>query len=257
MLLVFVFRESYRGAMHESASIQSKTEQNQSPSLPVRYLPITLAQDLPIHMHYPHEHGDHPIQMLHMHACWELGYCFEGSGIIIVGSKVLSFAKGAVSLIGPDEPHFAMSLPGTTSRWAWIYLNPLQLAGRFDSDLSHLDPSTLHGETFNNILASEHNNLPATAMRQLVNELLHKETGHEAMIRALVCQIMLLYRRLNLQTDKVNSKPCPPIGGLMSRLAPALEYLASHYHVHLDVPSLADRCALFEVPSPSLHRRVF
>ncbi len=241
-------KESYRVAMSDSALIRSQSDENRSkPAMPVRFLHMVLDDALPIRMHYPHEHDDSPIRLLHVHGCWELGYCFEGSGMFIVGSKVMSFEQGSVSLIGPDEPHLAQSLAGTYSRWAWVYFDPLALVNRLDANLRELDPSPLHGLGFANLT----NTLPDDPLRvattALIRELQANTLGRSTMIRALVCQILLLYRRAYSQVkldSTASDSPSPR--HLLERLAPAMEYMATHYHEHLDVATLAKRCNMSE-----------
>lgn len=197
-------------------------------------------------MHYPHVHPDRPIELLHVHACWELGYCFEGRGIFMVGSKVMPFSAGTVSLVGPDEPHLAQSLNGTSSRWAWLYLDPLPLVSMLAGDLEQLDPTPLCGATFENLKQLAGNDPLRVAMVSLVSELQEQADGQTTMVRALVSQILLLFRRrYDLMPDKASDESRQTHRHL-HRLAPALTYMATHYQDHLDVPMLAKKCSMSE-----------
>ncbi len=197
-------------------------------------------------MHYPHIHPDHPIELLHVHACWELGYCFEGSGIFMVDSKVMSFSPGTVSLVGPEEAHLAQSLKGTSSRWAWVYLDPLLLLSMLAGDLEQLDPTPLRGAAFENLKQLASDDPLRVAMQSLVAELQEQAVGRTTMIRALVSQLLLLFRRRYMVLpDEMATRSSGPHRQLY-RLAPALEYLATHYQDHLDVPMLAKKCAMSE-----------
>lgn len=240
--------------MDQSPSIQSGIEQNRSSQpLEIRYWPIDLPQSLPVKMHYPHEHADDPIRMLHVHNCWELGYCFEGGGIFMVGSKVMSFSAGTVSLIGPDEPHFAQSLPGTTSRWAWVYFNPAALLCSMDAMASCARLDSLRGTAFANLLDSGQAGYLGRRMRELVDELKADHTDQSAMVRAMVTQITLNWLRQHADLPQQSDDATGHTGSLMQRLAPAMTYLASHYAQHLCVDKLAEMCDLSE----SHFRRLF
>tara|TARA_Y100001933_G_scaffold262971_1_gene322754 strand:- start:102645 stop:103598 length:954 start_codon:yes stop_codon:yes gene_type:complete len=251
---VKVVFESYRDGMSHSPQIQLSNDENRSKSImPVRYYEIDLPSALPIRLHYPHVHPDHPIDLLHVHRCWELGYCFEGSGIFMVGSKVMEFGPGCVSLIGPDEPHLAQSLPGTTSRWAWVYLDPFPLVGLLNTDLTQLDPSCMHGAAFTNLIHCQEDKTLGIATKSLIQEMQNKTTDQATMIRVLVCQILLLFRRQYSKVSDKSSTPSQQLHLQLQRLAPALEHMAIHYHQRLDVTMLAQLCSV----SQSHFRKLF
>src|SRR5687768_4151735 len=98
--------------------------QKRSSGLEIVFAPIPLDPELPITGGLPFVQADNPITLLHYHDCLELGYCFSGSGIFMVGEKVLPFGAGDVAFINHTEVHLAQSAPGTHSEWTWIYLDP-------------------------------------------------------------------------------------------------------------------------------------
>lgn len=222
-------------------------------SLDVLYFPIQLPHDLPIRMHYPHDHPDWPIQQLHVHACWELGVCFSGDGIFMVGSKLMSFAQGTVSLIGPDEPHLAQSLPGTISRWAWIYFDPFALTVNLDPAMQSLDPTLLRGAAFNNLIHSDEHHLILPLLKELVTEMQCTHTDHDVMVRTLISQVLLYFKRLRPQPEPLNNSPDLPNRHALARLAPAMQFMAKQYADPMCVEALAQMCDVSE----SHFRRLF
>lgn len=63
------------------------------------------------------------IEYLHFHNYMEIGYCYEGQGILTIGEKDYRFSGGEFSVIPENCPHTTNSVPGTTSRWEYLYID--------------------------------------------------------------------------------------------------------------------------------------
>ena len=212
-------------------------------------MPIELDGRFPLYASAPWEQNDAPIRHLHVHSCLELGVCFAGSGIFVVGEKVLPFAAGDVSFIGPREPHLAQSAPGTRSRWTWIYLDPARLV-RGDN-ANALDASPFCGADFPNIWsASEHPALNG-AVQRLCHELQAGEEGCEDVCRATVWELMARVRRA---FGSVGNGETAGRGGDFERLAPALERLTGRLDAPASGAELARLCNLSEAHFRRLFR---
>lgn len=241
--------------MPKSSSNQSSIAHKRSPGpYRVQYWPVALADDFPIWMHYPHLHDDRPIEILHVHDCWEIGCCFENHGLFVVGSKLLPFSAGHISVIGPTEPHLARSAPGSTSKWAWIYFNPLALLGSVEPDIAAVDPSPLRGPRFTNLISDRQNPTLHTSVTRLVDELVNQRPAHRSAVRAIIWQIMLeLHRIAPRRRSRARSGTSGGGGVPFDRIGPALQHIARHYDQPLTIDALASRCRL----SQPQFRRVF
>jgi AraC-like DNA-binding protein len=242
----------------------------QKRALPIEILhhPIRLDATLPVAGGRPYEQRDRPIRFLHTHECLELGYCYSGSGVFVVGGKVLPFAAGDVSFINHTEPHLARSAPGTSSHWTWVYLDPVRLVGPMPDDAALLDPTPLAGPGFRNLLPADAHPQVNRVVLRIVEELRDRRAGHVSALRALAWELMTLMRRLELRatdgatdgaatgvrrTRRAARPRAAAAHGRYDRLAPALGYLAHHYMDPIDVAGLAARCDL----SPAQFRRRF
>lgn len=194
--------------------------------------------------------GDAPITRLHVHDCLELGTCLSGAGIFVVEDKVMPFRSGDVSVINGRELHLAQSARGSVSEWSWIMLDPLRLLGASVDDPQLLDPSSLCGRTFRNILSGSAHADIATLARELATELRERNAGWRSAVRGLVLALMTRLSRLpnrNTETESATRRD------EMGRIAPALQAVATHYMDPIDLTDLARRCGL----SPTHFRRVF
>jgi AraC-like DNA-binding protein len=222
------------------------------PSRPYRivHAPISLAEDFPIGGGNFSEQGDKPITLLHGHDCLELGYCYEGAGTFVIGSKVLPFRTGDVSVITPAEVHLAQSVPGTSSRWAWIYLDPSRLVRLIGTEAGLLATAGMSGARFRNLISTERDPFLGPLVRELASELNEQARGYQSAVRGLVTSIMVRLQRYARFRSGPKSTGIEPA---MRRVAPALDLMAENYMKDTDVHLWARQCHL----SVTHFRRLF
>lgn len=221
--------------------------QKRSERFEIRYQPIPLDDAFPIRGEPNFVQRDNPIRFLHVHQCLEIGICFQGSGVFVVGEKVLPFSAGDVSFINHTEVHLARSAAETTSDWAWIYLDPLRLVDLPDADRRFLDPSPLAGANFANIVHPDENAEAGHLARRLVEELRAQPSGYRSVARGLVLDLMVQIHRL----PRKARGPVKEERAGFERIAPALQIIARDYASPLRIRDLARSCGVSE---PSLRR---
>ncbi len=194
--------------------------------------------------------GDKPITYLHGHDCLELGYCYEGAGVFVIGEKVLPFQAGAVSFIAPGEFHLARSLAGTQSKWAWVYLDPVCLLSSSPLELDFLRIGHLVGKSFRNIIMPGIDPLIGLLLRQLVEELRGKSPGYQMASKGLVSTMMVRFSRLAPKRRRVASLD---MDRAIHRVAPALDLMAARYPNPLAIKDWARSCHV----SATHFRRLF
>ena len=178
--------------MGKSSRYHAKTVQKQ-PKRPYRivHAPVALPQDFPIRGEPFFEQGDTPITWLHGHDCLEIGYCYDGAGIFVVGKKVLPFRTGDVSVITPAEVHLAQSIPGTRSHWAWIYLDPFRLLRLPGKEITSLETARLAGRRFRNLISPQRDLFLGTLVRELVTELSDRPSDYRTLVKSLVASLLV------------------------------------------------------------------
>lgn len=78
-------------------------------------------------------------------------------------------------------------------------------------------------------------------MRRFEEELREKRPGYQPLLRALAVQMLVLLQRL---PGRSRAKRAAVPGGELERIAPALNYIGSHYGGLVEVPALAAECHL-------------
>ena len=184
-----------------------------------------------------HVQDDRPITYLHGHDCLELGYCRQGAGIFVIGSKILPFRAGDVVVIA-GEMHLAQSLPGTVFHPVWIYLDPARLVRAVPEDHAVLATTRLRGHGFRNVISPREHPEVTALVADLIRELECVRPGQRAAIRGLALALLARLARL---APARQPQPEAPVD-TVERMAPALAHFAQHYEELLRITEAAARC---------------
>ena len=223
-----------------SSRSRSTTKQKRpSPGYPIIYNPISLPEDFPLYGGTLSAQGDAPITCLHGHDCLEIGYCYEGAGIFVIGEKVLPFQTGDVSIITPAEFHLAQSLAGTQSKWAWLYLDPLRLLQVSPAEIDFLAAGHLSGRSFCNIIRPRIDSLLSVLVRQIVEELRGNRRGARVAVKGMVLSLMVRFSRL---APRRRQRPSARLNHSLPRVAPALDLIAAKYSDDMSIRECAQKC---------------
>ncbi len=72
-------------------------------------------------------HSRHPEAALHHHDLLEVGWCREGHGTLLVDGRIERFAAPCAAIVRPGCRHFHHAVPGTVSRWTFVFVDPARL----------------------------------------------------------------------------------------------------------------------------------
>ena len=201
---------------------------------------IPVDPDFPVSQPDFNTRTEHPDIAPHIHDLFEIGYCFDGTGIFIVGGKVFPFKKGDAVVINTHEVHIAKGSPGGTTSWGFLFLDPIRLlADNIGSYSDCLKLSHYCGGAFKNIIdGTEHPEI-AECIRNILFEIRDRPKGYRSMIRSLTWQLMLfLNRYYNAEESEDSGRDYRDI----ERILPALNYIDAHYNEDIDIPFLAKLC---------------
>jgi AraC-like DNA-binding protein len=228
--------------MPRSTRSARKTVRNtQIPSASLGFSPLELDPAFPLRIVLDGRRDDQAITLLHVHDALEIGCCLEGSGTFYVGSKVLSFQAGDVTVITDREYHRCRSSPGTTSRWAWFFLHPSRLIVPHAAPSLVWEPERLSGPRFENVLTEKAQPWISTLVRQIILEAREPDGASRQNLRCLfVLLINELHRRFKKPKQSGKARPLDS----PARLAPALELITSQFQEPLSVPQMAKTCGM-------------
>lgn len=192
---------------------------------------------------------------LHIHNCLEIGLCESDSGTMIFEDTKRPFGAGDLTVISCDVPHTTYSSPGTASKWSYLFVDLTGLLTPLfsGSDLRIFNLLTIL-EHRTSLILNERGYPEIHALAaEIMKELERKEDYYEISVRGLFLTLLTdlarAYRQIAASAEKKDDQP--PENALV--IAPALEYIRSHYMDDFSMEYLAELCSL----SPAHFRRIF
>ena len=201
--------------------------------------PINVPPDFPVAEAVFNTRGETPAIQAHIHNLFEIGYCYSGSGVFLIGSKIFTFKPGDAVIITSREVHLATGNPGGVTSWGFLNFDPAGLVAR------HMDTAEpcfalehCCGEDFTNIVDGEKHPELCDCIRRIVEERKNMQPDSKSMIRSMVWQLLLLIRRYHPESSGNDAGKFEDI----QRIAPALEWMNSHLDQPVTLAQLAGKC---------------
>lgn len=211
--------------------------------LPEEYAPIPLDPAFPIRRPDQTLRGTEPEIPPHVHDCFEIGYCHEGTGLFVIENKIFSFLPGDAVVINQQELHILRSIPGCTTKWDFTNFDPVaMLAGAVTSEEKFLNPLPLCGSGFKNIISHRQHPDICRTILEIISELHEQKNGYQSLIRSLVWTLMVKLHRLPDTLPPQESNRTLPERSKLERVKPAMKYIAANYAEKIEIGELASRC---------------
>ena len=206
------------------------------------FAPIRLDEAFPVSSPDHTLRAEVPIEA-HVHDCFEIGYCYRGSGIFIVENKFLSFQAGDAVVVNHRELHTMKGSPGSLTDWYFVNLAPAELlAGIVREDSAMLSTGHFSGPEFNNVLAAEKHPELCNSIRRTIDELLYRREGYHSAVRALVWEMMVLLHRILPADGEAGLAPGPVSRDKLALVTPAIRLITRNYHEPISIEALAEKC---------------
>ena len=194
--------------------------------------------------------GDGPITGMHFHNCLEIGYLMEGKGTLFMGDVAVPIAAPALTIVPPNTVHITQAEEGSICRWNWLYMDPIQmLSGAGPQIASELNryQHTLGGADC--VISAQESPEALQLVGQVIDELNHKETYHQDVVRFLLSALFMVLLRIQPKHPSVRYTQSRDIG----IVAPAISCISEEYMNDVTVEKLAELCHV----SVSHFRRLF
>jgi AraC-like DNA-binding protein len=188
---------------------------------------------------------------MHQHKCLEVGYCYSGTGILMVEDRILSFSAGDISIVNHLEQHMSRAAQGSVSRWSYFWVDPPALLASIPDSLKVTGQDIFAGAGFANVISPQDEPDMCRAVGRIIEEIRNESSfGRRMMIRTLMAEVMTLLHRMYQDRGATTAAPSRTS---VERVSAALQYLVNHYAEDVDVEELASLCHL----SLTHFRRVF
>ena len=191
------------------------------------------------------------IDYLHLHNYLEIGYCYYGTGELVLEDKVHAYHGGSFSVIPAGVLHTTNSTPNTVSRWEFLYLD---VEGYLDDMLK--GNSHYKGNMRARInaapcyLSVEESPVIGSLIQKILQEMAQKTDYYKENVTGVVYQLLTEIAR---QNRTVFRDVKIVMGNKNDLLSEVIEYIHIHYAEEIREKTLADMCYISQVH----FRRIF
>ena len=201
----------------------------------VRPMVIPLDPDFPIHAPYLerlHYSPPHPAEYLHYHHTWEIGICFQGSGIFYIDRAVYRYAAGDVIVVPPNVVHIAQSDAENISGWKFLDIDLTSMLSSLPAEFAELSDCSFKG-----IVHSGDRSGVAPLVMLILDEMCRSRPHSRTLIRLKVAELALFLRRLSAGNMTASVLP-----DSLNEISPAVLYIINHYQEPITLEQLSSMC---------------
>jgi len=185
---------------------------------------------------------DNDKDILHFHNCLEIGYCYDGGGIMTFGDKEFPYDKRMFTIIPAQYPHSTNSRPGKKCRWEFLFVS-------VDSFLAKMIPTNSYArmqltQRINKealLLKHEENPLIATLILSIMDEHRKKANLFLESVNGMLQSLLVNVARL-CGDDLSDTDAGRDVGAI----AAGIEFVDKNYREKITVSMLADACHMSE-----------
>ncbi|MGN1191443.1 MAG: AraC family transcriptional regulator [Dorea sp.] len=189
------------------------------------------------------------IDYLHFHNYLEIGYCYEGHGIMTLGEEEVEFSNDQFTVIPRNFPHTTNSTPGTVSRWEYLFVD----VERF---LHEATPATMNGKRVEHIIkridsraflkSAEESPKIAAMIRQILDVMRETNELYLAEAKGILMALLVNIIRENDKITKERGHREEIDGKVTIPVSTALDYITLHYMETIKIEDLAAVCHMSE-----------
>ncbi|MDD2973050.1 MAG: AraC family transcriptional regulator [Lachnospiraceae bacterium] len=195
----------------------------------------------------------HGIDFLHFHNYLEIGYCYGGTGELILDEVSRRFEGNMYSVIPKNYPHTTNSDANTISRWEYLFVD----VENFLHDVYRDNP--LFAEDLikrinsrPNFISEKENADLGRMILNICDEMRYKQEFYVETVRGMLQSLLLGIARINKTTgtDKIRNQMTS-----ITQIAEALDYVSYNFHKEITIGELAGICHMSETHFRRLFER--
>lgn len=196
-------------------------------------------------------YGEQGPEALHFHNHFEIGFCYEGHGTLVVEQKMHRYEGGTYSLIPHNICHTTVSDGGMLCRCEYLFIDVEAFLDSCYPDNKRFAERLVRQVNQRAVIGDERDNPRLTQLiLALIEEMRQKRSFYVASVRGLLLTLLIEVVR-NAETSE--AAVSGPTGVQNMAILDALNYVTAHYSEDIKVLKLAEVCHLSETH----FRRVF
>lgn len=185
------------------------------------------------------------IDFLHFHNYMEIGYCYEGTGELVLGERNCRFTGGEFTVIPKNYPHTTNSDPGTISRWEYLFIDIEGILNGLYQDMRNTKRINYFLHRVNSkAIFQKAGSCPKLAgiIRKLIEIMRNTEEFYEEEVNGVLVELLV-----NIARENKPDKKLPVPGSHMTTpIARAMDYITLHYMEPVRIDELASWCHISE-----------
>ena len=188
------------------------------------------------------------IDYLHFHNCMEIGYCYNGSGILTIGEEDYRFSGGQFSIIPQNCPHTTTSDPGTKSKWEYLFFDTEEILRElYPPDVNEKKVQWIINRVNARGLFLEAADYPVLAgkIRNMLDIMRQNDEFYIEEVKGVLISFLASIARKNSGNSTYNSQE--NLDGKNNILvSDALTYIREHYMEPIRIEKVAGHCHISE-----------
>lgn len=193
------------------------------------------------------------IDYLHFHNHMEIGFCYDGEGILTLKDDDEPYEGQMFSVIPRNFPHTTNSAPGTVSRWEYLFIDAdTFLKEAFEKNSMMADSLIRRVNRKAHFFRVSQQPQLAVLIHQIIEAMRERKEFYLEEVKGLLLALLMEVARLNRE-DAEEKEQREEDGADSTLIARALEYIGDYYDKPIRVEQLAEMCHISETH----FRRVF
>lgn len=191
------------------------------------------------------------IDYLHFHNYLEIGYCYDGTGSLILGNEEHRYVGGCFSVIPKKCPHTTNSDPDTVSSWEYLFIDIEEaLDNAYQNNMRHINQTVIPLINARAYLCPEAEKPKlGQKIRNVLDIMRRKEAFYIEEATAEVTALLIHIARENKDNELSNEPPHIEV----IPISQSLDYISLHYMEPLKIEDIAANCHMSE----SHFRKIF
>lgn len=191
------------------------------------------------------------VDYLHFHNYLEIGYCYSGTGTLVLGEENYRFTGNQFSVIPKNYPHTTDSDSDTVSKWEYLFIDVDMILEQFyrggginrKENISY----RINSQAF--FKSAEEKPKMAEMIRNIMDVIREKQEFYLEEAKAGIAELLFNIAREKKGTGLVEKLPVKEAAPIIQ----SLDYIAIHYMEQIKIEDLAGYCHI----SQSHFRRIF
>lgn len=181
------------------------------------------------------------VECLHFHNYMEIGFCYDGLGVVILDEEKVPYSAGMFTVIPKNFPHNTESENFSLSRWEYLFIDVDAFLREVYRD-NHIFAEDLTAVINSRAWAVEAHRYTETAelICAIIEEMRYKKEFYVESVRGLILSLLMHIARMNHKVinKNVSNKVRKQSSGV-SQMSYALHHIGKHYAEEMTIGDLA------------------